>query len=162
MSAVEGLEKLESKLSRLDELVKARLDAAIERGAKQMQADMVDLAPKRTGKLRSLIASDEFVRITRAKGETKAQVGFRTAALKKAGFMYFFVETGTKGYEAGWQRNAGRDKRGRKRYQRVKRNIPARPAQPFFRPALMNLRANMAKWRKEAWALAVADMMTKG
>ncbi len=159
MSLVEGLDKVKQKLAKLDQLAAARLDQAVEIGARQMQTDLVSYAPRRTGKLKSLLQSDEALRITRARGKLKAQVGFNTPRMKKLGFMYFFVETGTKGYEAGWQRNAGYDKRGRRRYKRVRRNIPARPAQPYFRPALANLKRNMERLRKEAWAKAGADMM---
>lgn len=162
MSAVAGLERVKSRLARLGEFANERLEQAIEQGAKKMQSDMVAIAPRRTGKLRSLLASNDALRVIRSRGKTRAEVGFRTPAMRKAGFMYFFVETGTKGYEAGWQRRAGTDKRGRKRYQRIKRRVPARPAQPFFRPALVNLQRNMARLRKEAWARAAGDMLVRG
>lgn len=159
MSHVAGLAAVKDKLSKLDRHVAKRMEAAIEAGARQMQADMVSFAPVRTGNLRSLLQSDDALRIYKRHGETRAEVGFRTRNMKKRGYMYFFVETGTKGYEAGWQRSAGYDKRGRKRYQRIKRTVPARPAQPFYRPALVNLKRNMARLRKEAWAKAAADML---
>lgn len=162
MSAIEGLEAIQAKIKRLDAYAKERLDAAIEIGAKQMQDDMVRYAPVRTGKLRSLLGSGEALRIVQKRGATQASVGFITPAMKKAGFMYFFVETGTKGRAAGTTRRAGKDKRGRYRFQRVKRNIPAHRAQPFFRPALANLLRNMPKLRKEAWAKAAADAILKG
>lgn len=158
MSHIAGLDTLKAKLASLDEYVGKRLDDAVEEGARQMQQDLVSLAPHRTGKLKSLMASDDALRVRQRAGRRQVSVGFNTAEMKKAGFMYFFVETGTKGYEAGWQRSAGRDKKGRKRYRRVRRNIPARPAQPFFRPALARLRANMARLRAEAWARGAADM----
>ncbi len=159
MSAVEGLAVVQGKLDRLKAAAQRRLEEAAERGGRQMQTDMVALAPRRTGKLRSLLASDEAMRVVRKGGEMRVEVGFRSKRLAKEGFKYFFVETGTKGYVAGQKRSAGYDKRGRKREQRVKRNIPARPAQPFFRPALANLKRNMERWRKEAWAKAAADVL---
>ncbi len=159
MSHVAGLEAVKAKLARLDSLVAKRLDAAVEAGARQMRADMVALAPARTGRLRRLLASDEALGLIRRGGSLRAEVGFRTRNLRKQGYVYYFVETGTKGYEAGSRRSAGYDKRGRKRYARIRRTVPARPAQPFFRPALVNLKRNMARLRKEAWAKAAADMM---
>jgi hypothetical protein len=162
MSAIEGLDAIKAKMSKLERYAAERLSKAVEQGARQMQTDMVSYAAVRRGTLRSLLASGEALRIRQRRGGLEASVGFLTARMKKRGFMYFFVETGTKGYEAGWQRNAGKDKRGRKRYQRVRRRIPARPAKPFFRPALANLVRNMQRLRKEAWAKAAADAVMKG
>ena len=159
MSAVVGLDAVKGKLSSLDRLVKQRLDEAVEAGARQMQSDMVALVPRRTGRLVSALQSDDAVRLRRRSSGVEASVGFNTPSQKKKGYYGFWVETGTKGYVAGQFRSAGVDKRGRKRNQRIKRNVPSRPAQPFFRPALINLRRNMARLRNEAWSRASMDMM---
>lgn len=162
MSAITGLDAVKAKLKRLDQLAQAHLEKAAETGGRAMQADLMSYAPRRTGKLRRLLGSSDALRVRKIRGQIRVEVGFITPAMKKAGFMYFFVETGTKGYEAGWHRSAGYDKRGRKRYSKVKRNIPARPAQPFFRPAVANLRVRMVTLRKEAWAKAAAELGLKG
>ena len=55
----------------------------------------------------------------------------------------------------GSSRSAGFDKRGRRRTQRMKRAVPARPASPFWRPALANLQRNLERLRAEATTRAI-------
>lgn len=162
MSGIEGLAKLQGRLDRLQELAKDRLDKAVETGGRQMREDMVALAPSRTGNLRAVLGSEDALKFKKGSKGLEVSVGFVSKKLKRDAFYALFVETGTKGYVAGQTRAAGTDKKGRKRVQRIKRNIPARPAQPFFRPALANLKRNMDKLRKEAWAKAAGDMLLGG
>lgn len=158
MSGVIGLAALDARLKSYQEAVAKRLDKAVETAAKQMQRDLVSLAPNRTGKLRHGLASDEAIKIETKAGRALAMVGFLTKDLQKQHFTAYFVEFGNKAFQKGERRAAGRDKKGRQRDRKVTRNVPARPARPFFRPALKMLRENMVRLRREAHALALADM----
>ena len=158
MSGILGLAALDARLKTYEESVAKRLDAAVATAARQMQKDLVSLVPVRTGRLRAGLASDEAVKIDNQGGRTTAQVGFITKRLQKEHFTAYFVEFGNKAYQKGTRRSAGKDKKGRRVDRKVTRTVPARPARPFWRPALKMLRENMIRLRREAHALAVADM----
>jgi len=147
---ISGLESLQSALSNFDTALQDELNTAVEAGMRQCQRDAVQFAPIRTGKLRSLLGSSEALKVIRKGGQIRAEFGFRTGSLQKEGFRYYFVEFGTKAYKKGDTRNAGYDKRGRLRQQRVKHGTPARPAQPFMRPAFKRLRERLYIARNEA------------
>ena len=103
----------------------------------KMQNRAVELVPKRTGNLARILEAPDAVekKSEQVKNRTRWRFGFLTAEAQRKGFYSVFDEFGTKGYQAGEQRRAGVDKKGRQRVQRVKRTIPARRAQPFMRPA---------------------------
>lgn len=158
MSGILGLAAIEQRLKTYQEAVQKRLDEKVAEAARQMQKDLVALVPVRSGRLRAALASDEAVKIEDKGGRASATVGFITKRLQKEHFTAYFVEFGNKAYQKGSRRSAGKDKKGRRVDRRVNRTIPARPARPFFRPALKMLRENMIRMRREAHALAVADM----
>lgn len=158
-SGIAGLDAVKGRLASYEAALRARMDEAIERAAKEFQADLVALAPAKSGDLRAALSSTDAVQIERTDAGLKVTVGFLSTAQKKKAFHGFFVEFGTKGYKAGQKRFAGKTKRGDRRMVKVKRDIPARPAHPFFRPAVINLLRNLERLRREAHALALLDMV---
>lgn len=157
MSGVLGMETLFARFDAYQAAIQARMDDAVEAGARQMQRDMAALVRVRSGRLRAEIESEDAVQISTVAGRRLARVGFLTDRQKRYGFRGYFLEFGTKGYEPGSTRAAGKDKHGRARTRKVSRRIPAHPANPFFRPALAMLRANMGRLRAEAHRAALRD-----
>jgi HK97 gp10 family phage protein len=162
VSGVVGLEAVKAKLSTYDLYLAKRLDEAIEQEARAFQADLVASAPVKDGDLRAALASPDAIRIKRKGGNSVIEVGFLTTAQKKQGFHAFFVEFGTKGYAKGQKRFSGKTKRGYARFSKIKRDIPARPAHPFWRPAFARLVERLKVARARAHALALADMARGG
>lgn len=160
-STIQGASAVSRKLASYQAYLDKRLAVAVEEAARQMQRDLVMLAPARSGRLRAALASQDAIRIKGAgTANVRAEVGFITAEQKRQAFHAFFIEFGTKGYVRGQRRYAGKAKKsGRERWQKINRNIPARPAHPFFRPAFLALRRNLDRLRAEAHALALMDMM---
>lgn len=164
MSGIVGLDALRERLSAYDEHLARRLNAAIERAAREFQADLVATCPVDQGDLRTALASPDGIRIRTRGGMTSIEVGLLTAEQKKLGFYAFFVEFGTKGYAKGDKRFAGRTKArarssaGNVRMAKVNRDIPARPAHPFWRPAFARLVERLQVYRAEAHTLALMDM----
>lgn len=157
MSAITGADRALSRLETWRKALDARLGEAVETAARQMQADLVDMAPVKEGDLKRALASPDALRVRGSGRRIRAEVGFLTSAQKRQAFHAFFVEFGTKGYVKGARRYAGKRKGGRERWNKVRRDIPARPAHPFFRPAMINLKRNLERLRAEAHARALAD-----
>lgn len=136
-SFLSGVQSLVARLDAYDAAVKRNMDEMVVRaGARYMQEQIVSRVPVRRGNLRSYLSAAEAVAFKQGASGLTATVGFLTPAAKKKTFYAFFVEYGTKGYTAGESRRAGKAKNGRQRFQKLKRSVPARPARPFFRPAL--------------------------
>lgn len=154
MSKIEVSHGFAGRLALFDQTVRSELEKEIEAQVLAMQQEAAHLAPSNTGKLRETLASPEAVK--KSKGRDGGEVwtfGFITPAMRKAAFYGFWVEFGTKGYQKGDRRDAGTTKDGRKRKTKIKRHIPARPAQPFFRPAFAHLVLRMRQQRN--WARIV-------
>jgi len=151
MSGVEGLHTLLSNFATLETEVNRNLDNVLADEVHKMQADAVALMPARTGKGKATLASPEAIKRDKSPdtGGSRFTFGFITPAMKKAAFYLFWVEFGTKGYDVGETRNAGKDKRGKLRKRKAGRRVPARRAQPFFRPAFMMFVRRMDQQR--AW-----------
>lgn len=132
-SRVVGGPKLRQKLKKAPETIRAGVAAAIEESIKDVQRRAVALAPVDTGNLRDTLASKQAIGI-KDKG-MRAEFGLRTKSIRKRAYYAHFVEFGTKGYKAGDKRLSGKTAKGKDRYQRVSTDVPARPAQPFMRPA---------------------------
>jgi hypothetical protein len=162
MSGVVGAGAVKSRLAAFEERLVVRLAEAVAESAHLMQDDLVALVPVFSGRIKEELASPDAIEITNpGTASVRAKVGFLTAAQKRAAFHAFFVEFGTKGYVRGQTRFAGRPRRsGRDRWQKVKVDIPARPAHPFFRPAYLNLKRNLERLRAEAFARAATDALT--
>jgi HK97 gp10 family phage protein len=107
---------------------------ALDRGIRMVQATAVALAPSDTGNLKRTLAMKGA--IGKREGGLRVEFGLRTRRLQKKAYYASFVEFGTKGYRAGSVRVSGRKgKNGRAFFKGVDNDIPARPAQPFLRPA---------------------------
>lgn len=137
MSHIEGVETLLSRFAGLEKEIASGLDNALGEEVHKLQADAVALMPERTGTGKATLASPEAIKKDRSPdtGASRYTFGFITPAMRKAAYYLFWVEFGTKSYQAGQKRNAGKDKAGRLRQRKVDRFVPARRAQPFFRPA---------------------------
>jgi hypothetical protein len=149
MSGVLGAEDLQRKLTTFGLLMKQRIDDRLEPEAQTAQKEAADLVPVRTGRGRETILSPDAIKVDRSPdtGGKRVTFGFITKAMQDAAFYLFWVEFGTKGYNAGDQRSAGVDNKGRRRFRKIKTYVPARPAQPFFRPAIANLMVRLKRER---------------
>ncbi len=143
------------------------VEAASREAALLMQAEVVARVPVKTGKLRELFASTEAVQKS-WKYPGGHVYGLVTPRLKSDGFYARFVEYGTKGYSVGDRRAAGwredgaddphrKSKRRGLRFAKIKRNIPPRPAHPFFRPAIEAVRARVKSIIAQAAKNALKD-----
>lgn len=159
MSAIVGTELVRGKLKSFGEHFDEYMDARLEGAVRDLQQTTAGMAPARTGTARSGILSPDAIRFEKAKGSSKSRWTFGLALTNAQGrltFKLFWVEFGTKGYERGGERRAGRDKRGRLRTQRMKRRVPARPAHPFFRPAVAQFMVKLRQTRAVAAIFASA------
>lgn len=132
-SRITGFPKLRQKLKRAPEAIRAGVAKAIEESIKDVQRRAVALAPVDTGNLRDTLASKQAIGF-KEKG-MRAEFGLRTKSIRKRAYYAHMVEFGTKGYKAGDKRRSGKTAKGKDRMQRVNKDVPARPAQPFMRPA---------------------------
>lgn len=124
-SGLRGVNSLRRTLRRIEPEAKTELKEAVEQGAEAILQDMIMLVPKDSGDLARLLNK----RV--ARDGTTARIGLLTKKQQQDGFYARFLEYGTKGYAAGQTRFA----KNSKTTTRVKRNVPARPAQPFIGPA---------------------------
>lgn len=107
---------------------------ALDKSIRMVQASAVAFAPSDTGNLKRTLAMKGA--IGKRDGGLRVEFGLRTRRLQKKAFYASFVEFGTKGYRAGSVRVSGRKgKNGAAYFKGVDKDIPARPAQPFLRPA---------------------------
>ncbi len=138
VSRVLGGARVRRALKRLPAEIRGDVAKALKLSVAAVQATAIRLAPVDTGNLREALADPRAIGIRDA--GMRVEFGFRTKAIQRKAFYAPFVEFGTKGYQAGDHRRSGTDRHGRQLYKRVRRFVPARPAQPFMRPALdMNL-----------------------
>lgn len=132
-----------SKLRALPPAARAEIVRALDDSIRHIQATAVTLAPMRTGTLRRALSAPQA--IGRRKQGLEVEFGLRTKSLQRRAFYAPFVEYGTRGYSTGGIRLRGVTREGLGRYRKIKRNIPARPAQPFLRPAI---RINIPFWQR--------------
>lgn len=158
MSEILGTDVLVAKLDTFDRAFAEFMEARIGDEMLALQKETAELIPVDEGIGRDTILKPEAIAMTQSKGGRGKSwaFGFLTPAMKKAAFYLFFVEFGTKGYEPKQERSAGVYKNGRRRFQRIKRRIPARRAQPFFRPAVANFLARIRQKRLLANIYAAA------
>lgn len=142
---IEGLDDALGNLRTLASALEGNLDGVILEELRRTQREAADLVPVDTGRGRETILLDEAIgQSTDADGRKVFEFGFRTLNMQRRAFYLFFVEFGTQARAAGGLINPGvgdrRSRSGRRRRaRRRKRSSPARPAQPFFRPAIENL-----------------------
>lgn len=117
------------------------LDEASEAAAKILQREVVARVPVKTGKLRAFFASPAA--ISKSWKYQHAYVyGLTKELLRGDAYYAVFVEYGTKGYTRGSTRS-WTTKGGKVKTKKVTRAVPARPAHPFFRPAVDAARARI-------------------
>lgn len=133
-SRIVGGAKFRRALKRLPADCRDEVAEALDTSIKLVQQTAAALAPVDTGVLRAALLSRRAVG-KRDKG-LRVEFGLRTKALQRKAFYAPFVEYGTKGYTAGSWRTSGKDQLGRQKYKRVRKQVAARPARPFMRPAL--------------------------
>lgn len=156
MSHIEGIEQFKAKLRNFDAFVVEDVEGSIVAEVKAMQAETVALVPVDEGEGRDALADPAALRIVKSPdGPGKRVVfGLDPNPLRRRAFHLFWVEFGTKGYFKGESRKSGKTKSGRQRWRRIKRMVPARPAQPWWRPAEGNL------WRRLQRRLDLARILS--
>lgn len=144
MSRIEGLDQFFDKLTRFETDVTTTIDSVIEAEVRTMQVEAADLVPVDQGDGRAALLDPTSLRIVKSPDGDGRRViyGLDPKPLARRAFHLFFVEFGTKSYQPNEQRHAGFDKKGRRRWRKVETTVPARPAQPFWRPAESNM------WRR--------------
>lgn len=141
MSHIEGLDQFFSRLTRFEDDVAATIEGSVEAEVRAMQIEAADLVPVDTGQGREALLDPQTFRVEKSPDGPGKRVifGLDPKPVARRAFHLFWVEFGTKSASAGTQRVAGVDKKGRRRFRKVKRAVPARPAQPFWRPAEANM-----------------------
>lgn len=156
---MKGLEAFAEKLARLADRIDFEMGSAHREAALIMQREVARRVPVRTGRTRDAFADPEAVGPSkRRKGSWR--YGLITERLERKGYRARWIEYGTKGYEAGDRREyQERDKRGnlKARKRKIRRHIPARPAQPFFRPGIAAAQAEI----EQRWGKAFKDALRK-
>lgn len=166
MSGVVGLDALKSALTAYDENVKKAIEAKLPEYAGWMQDELVASMPvskseRRGSHLRDLLAEDQAKKIITGKGKVTAEVGFVTRDLQKRGYYSIWVERGRKEYRAGEYRRAGKDKRGKQRHQRMKRNIGAMQGRLVFQTAFLRFQDRMKRERALAKITAAVNAVQR-
>jgi hypothetical protein len=166
MSNVENLERALASMKQFGDAIDGNVGAVLKREIEKCQAEAVDLIPVDSGQGRAVLASSEAVDSFKDEdGNTWFRFGFikpkmRTAKKRGGALHLFWVEFGTK-YNPGKPRGTRTDKRGRvRKVGKGRRSSPARPAQPWFRPARSNLLRRVAELRPLIDALQAAKRAT--
>ena len=159
-SFVEGAEVLNAKLKSFDENFTAYMDDHLEAQIRDLRQMTADLVPVDTGQGREAVLSDDAIQRRPRRGKSGlASWTFGLANTREQArrtFYLFWREFGTKGYAAGERRRSGVTKTGRIRFSKVKTMIPARPATPFFRPAVSEFMVRLRQTRAIAKIYAAA------
>lgn len=155
MSRIEGIAQFREKLLRFEDEVATSINDAVIAETKAMQAEVVAAVPVDEGDGRDALADEGALRIVKSPDGPGIRVifGLDVPRLAKKAFHLFWVEFGTKSYMRGESRKSGVTKNGRQRWRRMKRAVPARPAQPFWRMAEANL------WRRMERRLNLARIV---
>lgn len=157
MSEVVGVEALKAKLTAFDDALKAEMQKKLPALAQAQQQVLVEVTPRSTSErrgshLKDLLSGADAIKVT----DGKAEIGFVSLPLQKAGFYSLWVHFGRKGYEAGEKRRAGKDKRGNQRERKIKRRIGAMAARLFFQVAFLRFRDQIKRERAVARIIAAA------
>lgn len=180
-SKLTGAEGVIQNFIEMPDHVRAGIVEALAEAGTLIQATAVELVPRDSGNLAEVLGRPEAIKIDAA--QMRLEVGFITPQQRKDGWYAHFVEFGTKGYKAGWKRIAGRTRAGKgirratagtaqydpnnprarllgggAKLRTVNRDVPARPARPFLRPAM---ELNVGKMR-ELHGKALVTSVLKG
>lgn len=177
MSNIEGLDALKDKLGSFEGHYKSFMNERLEAAVLELQRDTAARVPVDTGQGRDTILMPDAIRRDGAgTPNPRWTFGFLTDAMKKRAYYLFWVEFGTKAYRKGEKRVAGRTRAaagvrprhlleeygigqayGRAvKYKKLRRDVPARPAQPFFRPAAADFMVRLRQTRTLAEIYATA------
>jgi HK97 gp10 family phage protein len=130
---VAGVDSVIARFLEVPEVAHEALGNALEDGLRDIQYSAGDFVAVDTGNGRATLLDPAAVKVDR---ETlRGEFGLITPELRKRAWYLSFVEWGTKAYPAGGKRISGMY-RGRFRFRKVARTVPARPAKPFMKPAL--------------------------
>lgn len=145
---VKGLEQARARLRGLDAEVASELEIVLGVEMPKLQKSIVELIAVRKGNLRDLLSSPEAMQAEadRFGYFTTWRFGFVTPQLCRDGWYAFFVEFGTRAYKAGSRRFNGW-KKGKRTFRKVRRNVPARPAQSFMRVGFERWLPEFRQWR---------------
>lgn len=161
---------LDGILDPLDRALASGIVAGWGACAKIIQEEVVARCPVKStegsrpaGQMRAAFASPEAIALTPS---NRWRYGLLTKALQKAAFYWQWVEFGNKAHAAGGRRFVGYSDKGKPRYRKVKRAVPARRARPFLRPGIfagyIRFSQTMAKAMNEAIRDAAALKQTTG
>lgn len=155
-SRIRGLAAFKEELNRKGEAITVEMAAANRDAALILQSHVVPRVPVNTGQTRDAFADPSAVGLSRqSKGGWR--FGLITPELRKRGYKAPWIEYGTKGYAKGTKRVYERTERGREvtRTKKISREVPPRPAQPFFRPGIEAAREEIAARYKLAMKRAL-------
>jgi hypothetical protein len=177
-SRVRGVDRIAARFEGSVSAVELEMAEANRDSVLIIQRHVVAGVPVKTGETGAAFAHESAVGISR-KYRGGWRFGLITRVLKKIGWKAHFIEFGTKGYKVGdkrrWRQRAkaGSQRIGKNgqpigrprknagfiwREREITRNIPARPAQPFFRPGIeaarTEIRARWAEGMRKAMARA--------
>lgn len=153
---ITGVDLLRQRLKNFEGLASRGIEERLENEVLALQRDTADAVPVETGRARTAIMSPGMIRRTGTPGRTRWTFGFVDRAIQKLTYYLFWVEFGTKGYERGERRFSGRTAQGTIEKKRLKRRVPPRRAQPFFRPAVARAMARLQRGRELSNVLAAA------
>jgi hypothetical protein len=145
VSRIEGLDQFFEGLTKFEDEVAKTVETVVEVEVRAMQVVAADLVPVDTGVGRDALLDPSTFRVEKSPDGPGKRViyGLDPKPIQRRAFHLFWVEFGTKAYQPKDQRHAGFDKKGRRRWRKVKTAVPARPAQPFWRPADANMRRRL-------------------
>lgn len=152
-SRVRGVDRIAKRFEGSVSAVELEMAEANRDSVLIIQRHVVAGVPVKTGETKAAFADPTAVGISR-KYRGGWVFGLRTKELKKRGYKAPWIEFGTKGYRKGEKRKhkiVTRTETGGRRRKtvgtEVTRDVPARPAHPFFRPGIEAGRAEIrARW----------------
>lgn len=138
---LEGLQQFRDKIKQFEDEVARNIEAGVEFEVRAMQQETADLVPVDEGVGRAALLDPSALRKVKSPDGPGVRFifGLDVPALSRRAFYLYWVEFGTKGYSKGDRRFAGKTKQGRSKMKKLKRAVPPRPAQPFWRPAEQNM-----------------------
>ncbi len=174
--AVKGTYSTIDRLMKVPEVTHEVLGTVLEHGLSEIQETAAGLVAVDTGQGRDTLLQPEAISVDHKR--LVGRFGLITPELKKRAWYLSFIEWGTKGYKKGERRIAGRTKPGNPRLRageivsrggtlklrKVSRDIPARAARPFMKPALDLNRARLLELHTMGikQAVNIAWKRTKG
>lgn len=177
-SKLTGAEGVIQNFIEIPDNVRGALGDTLHEAGALIQSTAVALVPRDSGNLAEVLGRGDAIKVDEA--AIRLEVGLITPQQKKDGWYAHFVEFGTKGYKAGQKRIAGRTRAGKGvrrasegtaqydpnnprarnlgaslKFRKVTRDVPARPARPFLRPAMELNLARLRELHRQALVTSV-------